>query len=594
MRLQPGRFFRASKASGNIAVLFSIFTATFTPVLGLAQETLSAEQLTQLAKPAVVRVVDGCSGTYRFYNPEWENETTFFIEGTSSIGIGSGFFVHPDGYIATSADVVKNANNSHRSCKNELFEQFLRRFEDRLGFDKGTYSEDEESRKFIENNSKLEGFEGISQVILSGGKAFDFEIKSFGIPTNIEESITGKNVAVIKIEVQNAPTLKLSGPGLPKAGSDVLVLGYPTEAEVDFLDEESSLQMSTIAGSVSAIKSTDDGVKVIQMSASVSAGISGGPVLDNSGKVIGLLSFGSLDETGTSVIPNAVSTSTLNELVWVAGIENESGVVDTLYRDGLNYFWAGDHRRAKLSFENVKALFEYHSEVDSLISEATLAFFDKENSSNKSVFSLSPWLWALILVSGAALGVAGLFLRMRKHMPQKLSVPEVLNTLSLASSEKETQTQTVQYKKLLLETSVKKQQAHRTKFNNSKVFSTAWLEVDFKGETHRLSLFSDQHKLGRDTSWADLEVPSSWSLISMRHAILQKDGLSYRIFDGDGHQHISSNGIKTENGILIDSSKGHLLTHGEQLKIGSVLSERVTITFFNPSAIEGAKKYAEP
>ncbi|MEM7066886.1 MAG: trypsin-like peptidase domain-containing protein [Cyanobacteria bacterium P01_B01_bin.77] len=552
----------------------------------LAQTSLSNEKLTQLAEPAVVRVLDGCVGTYRFYNPDWEGEQTFFTDEVYNISMGSGFFVHPNGYIATNAHVVDNTEDAHKSCKEELFQQFLRRLESRFGFEEGAYSNNEESRAFIEKFSTLDNYEAVNEVILPGGKRFDFEIKSFGTPIDEDAQVRGKDVAVIKIEVQQAPTLVLSDTSLPKAASSVLILGYPSEAEVDFLDDESSLQMSTIAGSVSAIKSTDDGVKVIQISASVSAGISGGPVMDSSGEVVGLISFGNQDEAGRGSIPNAVTTSTLNEFIGASdGIENQSSEVDSLYREGLNYFWAGDYSRARDSFTNVKALFEYHSEVDDLIDESNLALFDDSDNLDQSegMFSLPPLLWALI-GGGAALGVAGLGIVLGRSQFSRDSEVQADSSSQVYAPQEPTTAHTSP-------TTVFKRESQSTR-NNGRAndmagnISSASLELEYRGRIHRLSLSSDHHKLGRDASWADLEIPNGWGVMSGRHATLQREGDNYRIFDGDGEGNTSSNGLKDPNGELVDTSVGYLLEHGTRLTVGSLANEQVTITFFNPAAVQ--------
>ncbi|MFG6101448.1 trypsin-like peptidase domain-containing protein [Leptothoe sp. EHU-05/26/07-4] len=559
-------------------------SAVFAQFPALAQTNLTNEQLTQIAEPAVVRVVDGCFGTYRYWDPEGDI-TNFLIHDVASVSVGSGFFVNPNGYIATNAHVVQHADDNYEGCEESLFEEFLLEFENRLGFEKGSYSDNEESRKFVKKHSKLENFESVSRIILPNGKEFDFEIKSFGTPIDEDSQIRGKDVAVIKIEVQKAPTLKLASSGLPKTASNVLMLGYPSEAEVDFLDSESSLQMSTIAGSVSAVKTTEDGVKVIQISNTVSAGISGGPVLDTSGEVIGLISFGNQDLFGSTNIPNAIPTSTLNEFIGAAdGIENESSQVDTLYRQGLESFWVGEFEKAKLKFENVEALFEYHSEVDDLISEANLAIFDDGGNPDRSAFSLPPWLWALI-GGGSALGVAGLGIIVGRRQFSQEPGPQIDSPSQIYPPQESTRVHTSPTTVFRPDNSIRVNgQADTVAGNGTQSSPTSWLELEFNGKIHRLYLSSDQHRLGRDTSWADLEVPNSWSVVSGRHAILHREGMNYRIFDGDGQGNTSSNGLKDSTGELVDTSTGYLLEHGIQLTVGNVANDSVSITFFNPAA----------
>jgi S1-C subfamily serine protease len=537
----------------------------------LPKELSQAERIQLLAAPAVVRVVDGCSGTYRFFEPDRgglpvaSEEVEVFTGGT-----GSGFLVHPNGYIATNAHVVSSAHDKYATCKEDLFNAYVEQVEKNAAVEPGTYSKKEESLAFLKENSVLvEGsFEGINLVVLPNGRELPFSIRSFGDSIDAKSEILGKDVAIIKIEVEKAPTLGLSESGLPQSGSEVSIMGYPADADFfDVLDLDSLGQVSTFPGRVSAIKQTGDGVKVIQISAGVSAGISGSPVLDKDGNVIGIVSFGNLDSSGATNIPNAIPTSTLKEFIGDAdGIENERGEVDRLYKEGLEQFWAKDYRKAKLTFESVKGLFEDHSEVDDLISEANREIATNEISSKRSSgFSITslPWILGLSL-GGLAIAAIGVYLG--KYFQQ---APRASRARQQPSNDA---------------TRVHVPPNRNASQNGSA--SSSWLELEYRGEIKRFYLAQAQHRLGRDTDWADLEVPNEWGVVSGRHATLRKEGVNYRIFDGDGQGRFSSNGLKDSEAKAVDGKEGCLLTHGLQLKIGSISGDKVTITFFNPASIQ--------
>lgn len=105
------------------------------------------------------------------------------------------------------------------------------------------------------------------------------------------------------------------------------------------------------------------------------------------------------------------------------------------------------------------------------------------------------------------------------------------------------------------------------------------IELNNQGKILRLELQLDEHRLGRDNSWADLEVPhTGWEVFSRRQAILRKEGEDYRIYDGDGSK-ASSNGIFI-NQTRIDNCHGYLLKNGVQLEIG-LDANRVLLTYHN-------------
>jgi serine protease Do len=568
------------KASNLYALKSKLsLSAAFLPIASLSlqpaafsQESLSKEKLIQLSEPAVVRVFDGCSGTYRFFNPD-EGGVPIFEEEEISVNTGTGFFIHPDGYIATNAHVVTNANDSFEQCEEDLFEQFIESFEESISAEPGSFSNDEESREFIRENSKLVGgLNNINFVVLPNGESFPFRIESFGDPIDENTQIRGKDVAIIKIEVQNAPTLELAGSGLPEPASDIIVLGYPSEADIEFLDLDSSLQMSNIPGSISSIKKTEDGVNIIQISASVSTGVSGGPVLNALGKVVGMISFGAQDiSSGTSSIPNAVSTSTIEEFIGDAGgIQNKQGDVDRLYRQGLEELWNKDYRKAILTFEQVKGLFEYHSEVDDLIAEARRGEFITDNSSKE--VTPKPFNWIVIgsVLGGLVAAGIGVLIGKQYFRDSRLQVSKDTTRVTPPPSNPPINRGSAD-------------PANNNKSNNSAL--TPWIELEYNGQVRRFYLKEVHHKLGRDSSWADLAIPNDWNVISGRHAILEKIGPEYKIYDGDGQGHSSSNGlVNTVDGEKIGSDAGYPLQNGTQLKIGYLPNDYAILTFFNPAS----------
>lgn len=110
-----------------------------------------------------------------------------------------------------------------------------------------------------------------------------------------------------------------------------------------------------------------------------------------------------------------------------------------------------------------------------------------------------------------------------------------------------------------------------------------FLQLESQGQTIRLYLSAQEHRLGRDQDWADLEVlDHGWAVLSRRQAILRKEGDSYRIFDGDGNAP-SRNGLFV-NQVRIDWAKGYLLKNGVQIEIGQSPTNRIILTYCNPTA----------
>jgi serine protease Do len=120
-----------------------------------------------------------------------------------AIALGSGFFISSNGYIATNAHVVSTTHDGEEKAKQALFWNWFNR-SPAVRQRPASLNTD-----FIDQHSQLQSFQKFHHVIIPDGSSFPFEIKQYGAPTG-ESNDQGKDVAIIKIEVKNAPILKLA------------------------------------------------------------------------------------------------------------------------------------------------------------------------------------------------------------------------------------------------------------------------------------------------------------------------------------------------------------------------------------------------
>ncbi|WP_036483041.1 ATP-binding cassette domain-containing protein [Myxosarcina sp. GI1] len=114
-----------------------------------------------------------------------------------------------------------------------------------------------------------------------------------------------------------------------------------------------------------------------------------------------------------------------------------------------------------------------------------------------------------------------------------------------------------------------------------------YIELNNRGKVVRLRLSDEVNRLGRDPKWATIQVPQDWTIVSRRQAIIQKEGKSYRIFDGDCEASQRHRAKKRGNGIFLNQTRinfteGHLLKSGEQLYIGQDPRYQISLTYQNP------------
>jgi serine protease Do len=346
------------------------------------------ERLSMYSKPSVVRIIDGSAGQILFRPPGTTGQTF----NVSAISFGSGFFISSGGYIATNAHVVTSTHDGEEKAKQALFWQMVQQIAKAMGKDPRSLN-----ANFIDQYSNLQSFKLYHHVIIPDGSAFPFEIKQYGAPTG-ESNDQGKDVAIIKIEVKNAPILKLTDSDKVQLQDHVTVVGYPGAADTfnsGLLDSKSALEATINDGKISARKQASSGAPILQTSASATHGNSGGPVLSDANEVIGLLTFRGDTVNGQEVsgFSFIVPSNNVMEYVKSAGANNAEGPTDNLYREGLDLYWDQHYSDAIPKFEEVKRLFPQHSEVDRLVQSSQQA---KAEGKEKSSFPL--WILAVVLI----------------------------------------------------------------------------------------------------------------------------------------------------------------------------------------------------
>jgi serine protease Do len=352
--------------------------------LAQARGPNQTNRLHMYSKPAVVRILSGYIGTWVWDNRSWS---------TQSISSGSGFIINPDGYILTNAHVVSGIkggdDEGRRTLLAQLAIQALRARGIALTRDNLA-----NAMQFLSTRASLNNFQRINRVYLQSTNYFPYEIKAYGAPTGEGQDLpAGKDIAVLKIEVRNAPTLRLGNSTDMEVGDKLFLLGYPGAADSAILDSNSSFEPTTNDGSVTAKKNSADGAPILQTNTAATHGNSGGPAINEKGEVVGLLTFRGNTVNGQEVqgFNFIVPTSTALEFVRQAGTENKASPIDGKWREGLDNYWAQKYRYAQGDFQEVLALYANHTEAKKLIGESQERIAKGEDRS-------SSWIWMAVIV----------------------------------------------------------------------------------------------------------------------------------------------------------------------------------------------------
>lgn len=287
---------------------------------------------------------------------------------------GSGFIITPDGYIVTNAHVVYEdpdhlkqtivafwAQNQLKDLFQADFERFKKIFESKVGSQTiqdtiGAFINAE--KEYYAHNMRIANT--ATQVgALMGIAIPGLPTQPHGIPCDVRkrgEPTPGKDVAILKIEQNNLPTVPVGDDTTMKVGDPIIVLGYPGGAEIFEINRQQMGVESTLnQGDLSARKTMPGGWSALQTSAEINHGNSGGPAFNDRGEVIGLATFGSPEEDVRGInflVPISVAKEFLNEL----NVKPQQSRLSQLYDEGIASMSKSCYKGALEKFKEVSDL----------------------------------------------------------------------------------------------------------------------------------------------------------------------------------------------------------------------------------------------
>jgi serine protease Do len=356
------------------------------------------------AKPSVVRIYAVWEAVFKI------EDLTFpeFIGGT-----GSGFFISADGYIATNAHVVDVIHDGEAKAREKLQVRLLEDLQRQYGDAIRKMSATQIDR--LVASIEIVKIIPHAEVVLPDGTRLPYEIKAYGAPVGEGNS---KDCAIIKIDIQNAPTLTIGDSEKAQVQDHILAIGYPGVADLEgLLDEKSQLEASITDGSIAAIKRTTGGEPVLQITAPISHGNSGGPAINDRGEVVGLVTFGDAKEVqGFNFL---VSSTTLMKFVKESRADLTPSQTHVLWRRALDEFWDRRYDKAIVDLEEVMTMFPPHSEAPRYVK---LARQYKKEGKGRSEASSSGATTGVVVGLFVFAGIAGLlavvFIKRSKKPPQ--------------------------------------------------------------------------------------------------------------------------------------------------------------------------------
>jgi hypothetical protein len=247
-------------------------------------------------------------------------------------------------------------------------------------------------------------------VRLQNGLRLTARIAKYSAPP-AGEATSGRDLALLRVEATDMPTLTLGDSSALKIGDKLSVIGFPGVVRShELLDPDAKPQASVTHGAVSGFKQDRANQPVIQTDAAAEGGTSGGPAVDATGRVIGVMTAGTQGEGGAVqgfnfIIPVAVVREFLSGTTVAL---DDTSRFNAAWNAGLSAFFAGQHSRAT----------PYLVEANRLLPELPdVKRITEENAVRATTQPLLPWgqVGAGLIVAGVAGYAALMVLRWRRN-----------------------------------------------------------------------------------------------------------------------------------------------------------------------------------
>jgi serine protease Do len=321
-RVRPSPATRSTARSGLVgAALCLLALWPGAPGVVFAGE-LAPERQEEIVAARIMRVLPGVVGIITEVSAEVTircgPKDTYVVKPEASTENGTGFIIHPDGWIATNGHVVKPVHKDDEQNTTDFLEEAARTAcgpglkklpEQRRAARMAAILKDPENRKGVKLNKRLEVFFPTGE----GKQGFPAVVKAYSPPIDPDLLPKGGGIpeppmldaAIIKIEATNLPTVRLA-PGIRQTvslGQQLVIVGYPgVVVWHDFLSKKSRAESTVTFGRVSAFRLDVNERWIMQTDAPISWGNSGGPAFSVRGEVVGLATFISTSLDGAQAI----------------------------------------------------------------------------------------------------------------------------------------------------------------------------------------------------------------------------------------------------------------------------------------------------
>ncbi|HXM57262.1 MAG TPA: serine protease [Candidatus Dormibacteraeota bacterium] len=346
----------------------------------------------------------------------------------SVLAIGTGFFVTEDGYLLTNDHVVQTSMDDVRQ---QLLDQLQRAggdatalaaFRDETSKGLGVPLTDVQAARLFQ--WMLGVFKTDLRVVtvtptyrIGFGTISPNDVQAKGLQVQLVahgEATPGRDVAVLK--AAGGPFVSLaSASSLPGRGAALAVIGYPCRCgDGTAFDPSRPLQPVLTSGSAREEVAMDGGWNALGTDAPIEHGNSGGPVLDDAGRVVGLATFSDAAAAGTPrsfAVPIAVTAQFTRD----AHVRPAQGPLGKKYMQAVSEFRQQHFKTALPLFQQVAAVDHRDPYASSYVAQSQRAIAAGRDQTPPLMGALPVLAVAVYVMVSAAAVAAGVVVYRRRR-----------------------------------------------------------------------------------------------------------------------------------------------------------------------------------
>ena len=302
---------------------------------------------------------------------------------------GTGFIITPDGYMITNAHVVEMSEKEIaqtistyrlRSQASAHVDNFARNWSNNYGYNMSAAERDALYYAVYNIYSITMEVTDTSHmhVAFMGNVQPGADVSTKGLMLDVRkvgEPSSSKDIAILKLDGTNFPTVALGDDKELKTGDAIYVMGYPGIVD-GAVEEVTAMQEPVMTqGILSAKQVWNDGNNILQYDAATFGGNSGGPVFNQYGEVIGIHTFG-LNDKGQRVsgyafsVPISTARVYLNEL----NITPSESKFTTDFKAALDAYNDGDYSTALELLRGINETNPGFPVIQDLLADARTAY----------------------------------------------------------------------------------------------------------------------------------------------------------------------------------------------------------------------------